>query len=73
MGVRLVQIKMCDKYDSKEFFDFSLGLSWLTTKINHSPVTMTLENLQASVMGLGNANCINLYPCDIKMLNEKRK
>ncbi|CAO1409168.1 unnamed protein product [Diamesa hyperborea] len=53
---------------------FGLGLSWLTTKVTNpnAPVTATLGNLQASLMGLGNGNC-KLYNCDMNILINRRK
>lgn len=49
-----------------------LSLSWVSNKINDQPITANLDNLQASIIGIGNGSCTR-YKCDIKFLNRKRK
>lgn len=49
-----------------------LGLSWVSNKITNQPITANLDNLQASIIGLGNGSCTR-FKCDIKFLNHMRK
>ncbi|KAL7028433.1 hypothetical protein ACKWTF_005828 [Chironomus riparius] len=49
-----------------------LGLSWVSNKITNQPITVNLDNLQASIIGLGNGSCTR-FKCDIKFLNHMRK
>lgn len=51
---------------------FGLGLSWVSNKITNQPITANLDNLQASIIGLGNGNCTR-FKCDIKFLNHMRR
>jgi hypothetical protein len=51
---------------------FGLGLSWMSNKINNMPITSNLDNLQASIIGIGNGSC-ERYKCDIHYLNRMRK
>lgn len=51
---------------------FGLGLSWISNKINDMPIMSNLDNLQASLIGLGNGSC-KKYKCDINILNHMRR
>lgn len=51
---------------------FGLGLSWMSNKLNNMPFKSNLENLQASLIGLGNGNC-TIFKCDTQVLINSRK
>lgn len=51
---------------------FGISLSYLSNKLNAFPVTANLENLQASLIGLGNGNC-STFKCSSTFLISKRK
>jgi hypothetical protein len=50
-----------------------LALSYLSNKLNNQPIISNLDNIQASIIGLGRGNCSSRYRCDIQFLNLKRK
>lgn len=55
---------------------WGLGLSWLSSKIitQQLPSGSILESIKASTMGLGGANCTQIFPdCDLKMIEEDRR
>lgn len=51
---------------------FGISLSYLSNKLNNFPITANLENLQASLIGLGNGNC-SIYKCNTDFLINRRK
>jgi hypothetical protein len=51
---------------------FGISLSYLSNKLNDFPITSNLENLQASLIGLGNGNC-SVFKCNAEILISKRK
>lgn len=51
---------------------FGISLSYLSNKLNDFPITSNLENLQASLIGLGNGNC-SMFKCTTEMIITKRK
>lgn len=51
---------------------FGISLSYLSNKLNDFPITANLENLQASLIGLGNGNC-SIYKCSSEFVISKRK
>ncbi|KAG5684942.1 hypothetical protein PVAND_014150 [Polypedilum vanderplanki] len=60
--------------DLQKFLIPSLGLalSYLSNKLNNNAIISNLDNIQASLIGLGKGNCTR-YKCNIKFLNQKRK
>lgn len=51
---------------------FGISLSYLSNKLNEFPITANLENLKASLIGLGNGNC-SMFKCKTEMIISKRK
>lgn len=51
---------------------FGISLSYLSNKLNKFPITANLEDLQASLIGLGNGNC-EMFKCSIDFVISKRK
>lgn len=51
---------------------FGISLSYLSNKLNNFPVIANLQNLQASLVGLGNGDC-SKYKCKTKTLISRRK
>ncbi|XP_051156374.1 uncharacterized protein LOC127278614 [Leptopilina boulardi] len=54
---------------------WSLGMSWVSGRIlNKSPWSAMLNSVKASVLGIGNADCISLYPaCNLERERIKRR
>lgn len=51
-------------------------MSYLTGRLNTRvpPSTAMLDSLKASILGLGNANCKNIYSnCNLRKLRENRR
>ncbi|XP_037027671.1 uncharacterized protein LOC119068245 [Bradysia coprophila] len=47
---------------------WGLGLSWLSSKVTpKKSYTSILESLKAAAFGLGNADCLKLFPCDVHL------
>ena len=51
---------------------FGISLSYISNKLNNFPVTANLEDLQASIIGLGNGNC-GIFKCSRSFVISKRK
>lgn len=51
---------------------FGISLGYLSSKLNDFPITASLENLQASLIGLGNGNC-SMFKCTTETIISKRK
>lgn len=51
---------------------FGISLGYLSNKLNAFPIAVSVENLQASLIGLGNGNC-SMFKCTTEMLISKRK
>lgn len=64
-----------NKNDQLEIFFNSLGMSWVSGRIlNKSPWSAMLNSVKASVLGIGNADCISLYPaCNLERERIKRR
>lgn len=50
---------------------FGISLSYMSTKLNNFPVAANLENLQASLIGLGNGNC-SIYKCETDTISKRK-
>lgn len=50
---------------------FGISLSYMSNKLNNFPVTANLENLQASLIGLGNGNC-SIYKCATDTISKRK-
>lgn len=51
---------------------FGISLSYISNKLNNFPITANLEDLQASLIGLGNGNCA-MFKCSTKALISRRR
>lgn len=50
---------------------FGISLSYMSNKLNGFPITANLENLQASLVGLGNGNC-SIYKCESDTISKRK-
>lgn len=50
---------------------FGISLSYMSNKLNNFPITANLENLQASLVGLGNGNC-SIYKCATDTISKRK-
>lgn len=62
-------------FDFNFFKNHSLGLSWLSSRVikTQLPSKSILENLKASALGLGRADCKLMFPCNIDFRNDRWK
>lgn len=51
---------------------FGISLSYLSNKLNDFPITANLDDLRASLIGLGNGNC-SMFKCSVDLLIARRK
>lgn len=51
---------------------FGISLSYISNKLNNFPFASNLENLQASLIGLGNGNC-DVFKCRTEVFIERRR
>lgn len=51
---------------------FGISLGYISNKLNDFPITANLEDLQASLIGLGNGSC-STFKCSSSFLISKRK
>lgn len=59
---------------SNFIFIFRISMSWLSSHLNpkYEKANLILENLKASVFGLGGGKCEKLSKCDYKIFHTDR-